>query len=73
MSLREWVEENGPVTVTLVGEDGNAFSIMGRVARALSRAGAPQEVIDEYLEEAQSGDYNHLLVTTMKIVEEGDE
>jgi len=29
------------VTVKLIGEDGNAFSIMGRVAKALRRSGQP--------------------------------
>jgi hypothetical protein len=56
-------------TVKLVGEDGNAFSIMARVRKALQRAKAPQEVIDAYFEEAKSGDYDHLLMTTMKYVE----
>ena len=47
----------GPLTkptVKLVGEDGNAFSIMGSVKKALRRAGADQEYIDRYLSEATS-------------------
>ena len=62
----------GPLTkptVKLVGEDGNAFSIMGRVKKALRRAGADQEYIDRYLSEATSGDYDHLLVVCMKYVD----
>jgi hypothetical protein len=56
-------------TVKLVGEDGNAFSIMGRVKKALRRAGADQEYIEKYLSEATSGDYDHLLVVSMEYVD----
>ncbi len=56
-------------TVKLVGEDGNAFSIMGRVKKALMLAGADKEYIDKYLKEATSGDYDHLLVVSMEYVE----
>ena len=51
--------------VQLVGEDGNAHSILGRVARVLRRAGYTQEEISQYREEATSGDYDHLLQVTM--------
>ena len=57
------------VTVKLVGEDGNAFAIMGAVTKAMRRAGVPKETIDAYRSEAISGDYNHLLRTTMEYVE----
>ena len=55
--------------VSLVGEDGNAFAIMGRVGRALRRAGYTQEEIDEYQNEATSGDYDNLLRVTMEYVD----
>ncbi len=54
--------------VKLAGEDGNAFSILGRVKQALRKAGADQEYVDKYLEECMSGDYDHLLATTIKYV-----
>lgn len=57
------------ITVKLVGEDGNAFSIMGRVTKAMRRAGCTPEQIKEYTNEAMSGDYNHLLQVTMSYVE----
>jgi len=57
------------VRVKLVGEDGNAFSILGRVSSALKRAGH-RDLAEEYLEEATKGDYDHLLRTTMEYVEE---
>ena len=56
-------------TVKLVGEDGNAFSIMGRVKKALKHAGADKEYIDKYLKKATSGDYDHLLVVSMGYVD----
>lgn len=54
------------VKVKLVGEDGNAFSIMGQAAQAARQAGLSKDAIAAYREEAMSGDYNHLLVTTME-------
>ena len=56
-------------TVKLVGEDGNAFYVMGHVKQSLRRAGADKEYIDKYLSEATSGDYDHLLVVSMEYVE----
>lgn len=57
------------VEVQLTGNDGNAFAIMGAVKKALKRAGATQEELDEYLKESMSGDYDNLLRTAMKWVE----
>ncbi len=36
-------------TVKLIGRDGNAFAVMGRVKQALKRARADKEYIDKYL------------------------
>jgi hypothetical protein len=57
------------IKVKLVGEDGNAFAILGKVTKEMRRAKVSQEVIDAYMKEAMSGDYDHLLQTTMKYVE----
>ena len=57
------------IEVELVGQDGNAFAIMGRVSAALRRAGVSKEEIDIYLKESRSGDYDHLLQTAMNWVE----
>jgi hypothetical protein len=54
--------------VRLVGEDGNAFAIMARVTNAMRKAKLDQKVIDDYVQEAMSGDYNNLLYTTMTYV-----
>lgn len=56
------------ITVELIGHDGNAFAVMGAVKRELHRAKVPQAEIDEYLAEAMSGDYDHLLQTTLSWV-----
>ena len=49
----------------LVGEDGNAWAIMGRASAALRRAGASKDVIKAYTDAAMSGDYDNLLRVTM--------
>ncbi len=62
-------------SIRLVGENGNAFSILGRTTDALRRAGVPKEERDAYHAEATSGDFGHLLRTTMAWVstDEDDE
>jgi hypothetical protein len=55
-------------TVKLVGEDGNAFAILGRVMKAMKVAGLPKAEIDAYYAEATDGDYDHLLQTTLRWV-----
>ena len=57
------------INVSLIGHDGNAFSIMGAVTKAMRRAGVSREEQDEYFKQATSGDYNQLLATTMEWVE----
>ena len=54
--------------VKLVGEDGNAFAILARVKQALIEKGLHEEA-KRYMEEATSGDYDHLLQVTMKFVD----
>ena len=56
------------VKVELIGEDGNAFHILGKVSKALRKAGH-KELAQEYLKKATAGDYDHLLATTMQYVE----
>ena len=50
------------IAVKLVGEDGNAFAILGRCYQALVRA-RRRDLWAEFRKEATSGDYNHLLAT----------
>ncbi len=56
------------VKVQLTGQDGNAFAVLGAVGRALRTAGHGDEV-DEFMAEATSGDYGHLLATAMRWVD----
>jgi hypothetical protein len=57
------------VTVRLVGEDGNAFAIMGRVISAMREAGVPQKEIAKYMKESMAGDYDHLLMVALRWVD----
>ncbi|HLS32611.1 MAG TPA: hypothetical protein VK039_03395 [Brevibacterium sp.] len=57
------------ITVNLIGQDGNAFAILGRTTTALIRAGVDTDEIQEFSNEATSGDYNHLLRTVMAWVD----
>jgi hypothetical protein len=57
------------VVAQLTGVDGNAFTIMGVVTKALRRGGVDKPERDAFLAEAMSGDYDHLLQTCMKWVE----
>jgi hypothetical protein len=54
--------------IEVVPADGNAFSIMGAVSKAMRRAGASDEVIKKYQEESQSGDYDNLIQVAMRHV-----
>ena len=57
------------VSVKLVGEDGNAFAILGRVTKAMRKAQVDPTEIKAFQNEATSGDYDHLLATVMRWVE----
>ena len=56
------------IEVDLLGVEGNAFNILIIVRKALVEHGVPKEEIEEYLTEAMSSDYDHLLFTTFKWV-----
>ena len=56
------------VVVKLVGEDGNSFSILAKVSKALKKAGY-KDLANEFMDEATSGNYDHLLQTCMNYVE----
>ncbi|MCG3204310.1 MAG: hypothetical protein KCHDKBKB_01025 [Elusimicrobia bacterium] len=53
----------------LTGEDGNAFAILGRVAKAMRQAGQGH-LVKEMQTKAMSGDYNHLLSTVLEYVDD---
>lgn len=53
--------------------DGNAFSILGRVSKAMRQAGWSREEITEFHKEATVGNYDNLLRVCMEYVEEPEE
>jgi hypothetical protein len=57
------------VKVKLVGSNGNAFAILGKVKNALYKAKVPSAEISAFLVEAKSGDYDNLLTTCCKWVD----
>lgn len=57
------------ITVGLVGQNGNAFMILGLVIKALRAAEISKEEIELYKKDAMSGDYDHLLQVTMQWVD----
>jgi hypothetical protein len=44
------------VEVELVGQDGNAFAILGAVSKGMRRAKLPKTEIDLFMAEAMDGD-----------------
>jgi len=49
----------------MVGEDGNAFAILGKAHQVLRQNGMADK-ISEFDKEAMSGNYDHLLATCTK-------
>jgi hypothetical protein len=52
------------INIQLVGQDGNAYSILGRCTDALRRNGLRDQV-EAFRKEATSGDYDNVLRTVM--------
>lgn len=59
------------VVCRLVGEDGNAFAILGRFQKAARDAGWSPEEIKKVMDEAMSDDYDNLLRVISSHCEEG--
>ena len=55
------------ISVKLIGEDSNAYFILGRVTNSLKKAGH-KDAAKSYMEEATSADYDHLLCVTAKYI-----
>lgn len=51
------------VNYVMVGQDGNAFALMGGFAQQARRDGWDKADIDKVINEAMTGDYDHLLAT----------
>lgn len=54
------------ISIPLAGEDGNAFSILARCRRAMTRAGLGNDEVEAFTAEATSGNYDHLLTTVIR-------
>ena len=54
-----------------IGHDGNAFGILGRVSNAIKKSDKPK-LAAFFMEEATSGDYDHLIRTVAKYATVGD-
>jgi hypothetical protein len=57
------------IKVKLIGSDGNAFAILGKVSQALLRAGHDKTYVDEFLVKAKSGNYDNLLCVCAEYVD----
>ena len=66
--MNKKVPEAERPTVKLIGEDGNAFAILGRVRTALSQSDYSREDISRFTKEATSGNYHHLLFVVTRWV-----
>lgn len=51
------------IKVKLVGEDGNAFNLIGLVTNGLRSGGVSKADREAFIDEAMAGDYDHLLRT----------
>lgn len=67
MTITKPTPKHPEVEVDLTDLDGNAFTILGRIMRALRRAGYADE-IPEFMGQATAGDYDALLATVQKWV-----
>lgn len=54
---------------SLVGIDGNAYNIMGYVVNAMRSEKCLKDKMDEYIKEATNGNYDHLIQTSMKVLD----
>ena len=57
------------IEVQLSESNGNAYAIIGKVAKALRKADAGEDEVIAFIKEAKAGDYDHLLQTCMKWVD----
>ena len=62
-------EDDAKPIVKLVGENGNAFTIIALCRTAARRAKWPTEKWDAVMADMMSGDYDHVLQTAMKYFE----
>lgn len=54
---------------TLIGINGNVYSIMRYVRAAMDDANMTNDDIDAYIKDATSSDYNHLLAVSCEMID----
>ena len=57
----------------MIGVDGNTFSVMGYVTKAMKREGKSEKEVTAFREKAMSSDYNSLLSVSQDVIEELNE
>lgn len=50
----------------LTGKNGNAFNILALAQRAAKKAGWSEERVQQFVNEATGGDYDHLIQVVMR-------
>lgn len=58
---------------TLIGINGNAYSIMGYVRVAMDDANMTNDDIDAYVKDATSSDYDHLVAVSCEMIDRVNE
>ena len=71
--MPEVIEPKGKPILRLVGEDGNAFAILGRWKSEARKAGWSVDEIKFVIDDAMLGDYNHLLAVIIDNSEEPED
>jgi len=57
----------------LVGQDGNAFALMGYTSNAMKREGFTKEEIADVMANARMSDYDHLLCVLDEAIQKCNE
>jgi hypothetical protein len=55
--------------VKLVGTNGNSVALIAKARESLRKSGMSSQEIKEFVDDAMSGDYDHVLRTIMKYCE----
>ena len=58
---------------SLIGVNGNAFSIMGYVRQAMKETNFNKKEIEAYIKDATSSDYDHLLTVSIDMIDKCNE
>ena len=63
------IEKDPSEKYSLAGISSDPFSVIGYVQSAMKQESTPQEIIDRYAKDALSGDYNRLIMASVKVLE----